>query len=130
MIQDVGNVELFELLETDPKTQCKACLSYWSERHRQLHMRASLKRNSGPIEVLLNTHWTFFQFQNKSSRREDLTATDMGNFPGNREYHLANNLKKRCIKRDYKGIHDRFLRDHFRERMIAIEMKNAWGSCR
>ena len=27
MIQDVGNVELFELLETDSKTQCKACLS-------------------------------------------------------------------------------------------------------
>ena len=31
MIQDVGNIELFELLETDPKSQCKACLSYWSE---------------------------------------------------------------------------------------------------
>ena len=31
MIQDVGNAELFELLETDPKTQCKACPSYWSE---------------------------------------------------------------------------------------------------
>ena len=31
IIQDVGNIELFELLETDPKTQCKACLSYWSE---------------------------------------------------------------------------------------------------
>ena len=31
MIQDVGTVELFELFETDPKTQCKACLSYWSE---------------------------------------------------------------------------------------------------
>ena len=30
MIQDVGNVELFELLETDPKTQCKACLSHWN----------------------------------------------------------------------------------------------------
>ena len=26
MIQDVGNVELFELFETDPKTQCKECL--------------------------------------------------------------------------------------------------------
>ena len=26
---------------------------------------------------------------------------------------------KRCIKRQFKGIHDRFLRDHvFRERMI------------
>ena len=31
MIQDVGNVELFELFETDSKTQCKECLSYWSE---------------------------------------------------------------------------------------------------
>ena len=31
MMQDVGNVELFELFETDPKTQCKAYLSYWSE---------------------------------------------------------------------------------------------------
>ena len=31
MIQDVVNVELFELFETDPKTQGKACLSYWSE---------------------------------------------------------------------------------------------------
>ena len=31
MIKDVGNVELFELFETDPETQCKACLSYWSE---------------------------------------------------------------------------------------------------
>ena len=31
MIKDVGDVELFELFETDPKTQCKACLSYWSE---------------------------------------------------------------------------------------------------
>ena len=27
MIQDVDNIELFELVETDPKTQCKACLS-------------------------------------------------------------------------------------------------------
>ena len=31
MIQDVGNVELFELFETDSKTQCKACLSCCSE---------------------------------------------------------------------------------------------------
>ena len=31
MIKDMGNVELFELFETEPKTQCKKCLSYWSE---------------------------------------------------------------------------------------------------
>ena len=30
MIQEAGNIELFEFLETDPKTQCTACLSYWN----------------------------------------------------------------------------------------------------
>ena len=30
MIQETGNIELFELLETDPKTQCTACQSYWN----------------------------------------------------------------------------------------------------
>ena len=30
MIHEVGNIELCELLETDPKTQCKVCLSYWN----------------------------------------------------------------------------------------------------
>ena len=30
MIQDVGNIELRELLETEPKTQCTACLSCWN----------------------------------------------------------------------------------------------------
>ena len=38
------------------------------------------------------------------------------------EYHLAHNLKKRCIKRKFTGIHDRFLRDiDFRKPMLEHE---------
>ena len=29
MIKDVGNIELCELLDTEPKAQCKVCLSNW-----------------------------------------------------------------------------------------------------
>ena len=29
MIHEVGNIELCELLETEPNTHCKLCLSYW-----------------------------------------------------------------------------------------------------
>ena len=29
MIHEVGNIELCDLLDTEPKTQCKVCLSYW-----------------------------------------------------------------------------------------------------
>ena len=48
MIHEVGNIELCELLDTEPKTQSKVCLSYWGRRHRLLHVRALLaKRNRG-----------------------------------------------------------------------------------
>ena len=57
MIQDVGNVELFELFETDPKTQCKACLSYWSEGIVYCtcgHLLKEIVANRGFIECTLD----------------------------------------------------------------------------
>ena len=77
MIQEVCNIELFELLQTDPKTQCKACLSHWSVGIVYCTCGHFLQETEA-IEVSLNIRWTFFQSQSTSSRREDLTATDMG----------------------------------------------------
>ena len=46
-------------------------------------------------------------------------ATDMGKKPGDKEYYLVNQLKKKCKKKKFQGIHDRFIRDQeFRIRMI------------
>ena len=43
----------------------------------------------------------------------------MGKLSQKKEYHLAHNLKKRCIKRIFTGIRDRFLRDpDFRTAML------------
>ena len=118
MIQDVGNIELFELLETDPKTQCKACLSYWSEGIVYCtcgHLLDETVANRGFIEHTLDL-LSIPEYVIKKGRPHGHRD---GKKPGNREYYLANNLKKRCKKRDYQGIHDRFLRDHvFRGRMI------------
>ena len=50
------------------------------KRHRLVHMRASLKRNSDANRSVIQNTLDLFQFQNTPSRREDLTATDMGNF--------------------------------------------------
>ena len=54
-----------------------------------------------------------------------------GKAPEKKEYHLVHNLKKRCKKRDFKGIHDRFSRDHVcHERVIQHnrdeEVCRAW----
>ena len=42
-----------------------------------------------------------------------------GKKPGDREYYIANQPQKKCKKRFFQGIHDRFIRDEqFRNRMI------------
>ena len=44
LIKAAGNTELCELLDVEPKAQCKVCLSYWDVRHRLLHVRSLLTR--------------------------------------------------------------------------------------
>ena len=44
MIKDMGNVELFELFETDPKNAMQRVLVVLESRHHLLHLRASLER--------------------------------------------------------------------------------------
>ena len=111
-------MELFELFETDPKTQCKACLSCWSEGIVYCtcgHLLKEIVTNRGFIECTLD----LLSIPNYVIKKGRTHGHQYGKAPENKEYHQAHNLKKRCIKRQFTGIHDRFLRDHvFRERML------------
>ena len=79
MIRDVGNIELCELLETEPKTQCKVCLPYHTGTLASsiAHAGTSCVKEEGRIRNSSSIRWTFFQFQIMSSRNDDLTDIDM-----------------------------------------------------
>ena len=52
MIHEVGNIEMCELLDTEPKTQCKSMFIILGHWHRLLHVRALLtKRKRRKSEV-------------------------------------------------------------------------------
>ena len=118
-IQDLGNIELCELPETEPKTQCKACPSYWNigiiyctcghflQKETAVHRKFveyTMDLLSVPEHVIKEGRPHGHRYRRK---------------PGDKEYYLANQLKKKCKKRGSKGIHDRLLRDQeFRVRMI------------
>ena len=108
MIQEVDNIELFELLETDPKTQRTACLSYWN------------------VGIACCTCGHFLQKETKVNRKcvkhtMDLSPPEYvikkgkphghryGKKSRDKEYNLAKQLKKKCKKKKFQGIHDRFL---------------------
>ena len=117
MIKNVGNVELFELFETDPKTQCKACLSYWIEGIVYCtcgYLFKVIVANRSFIVYTLD----LLSIPEHVIKKGRPHGHRYGKAPENKEY-LAHTLKKRCIKRKFTGTHDRFLRDHvFLERML------------
>ena len=110
MIQHVSNVELFEQFETDSKTQCKECLSYWSEGIVHCtcgHLLKEIAANRGVVRCAVGL-LSIPDYVTKKGRPH---GHRYGKTPERKEYYLAHNLKKRCIKRDFKGIHNRFLRN-------------------
>ena len=89
MIQDVGNVELFELFETDPKTQCKECLPYWSEGIVYCtcgHLLNEIVANRGFIEYTLDL--LIPEYVIKKGRPH---GHRYGKTPEKKEYHLTHN---------------------------------------
>ena len=130
MIKDTGNVELFELFETDVKTQCKECLLYWSQGIAyctcgQLLKESEAKR--GAIQCTLDLLST----QNDVIKKGRPHGHRYGKTTEQRDYHIAHNLRKRCVKRRFQGIHHRFLNDpefrasqleHDRTEEVCIQM--------
>ena len=84
VIKAAGNIELCELLDVQPKAQCKICLSYWDVGIVYCTCGHLLGRPHGHR---------------------------YGKKPGDHEYFIANSLKKKCKKKQFLGIHDRFIRD-------------------
>ena len=126
MIKDMGNVELFELIETDPNTQCKECLLYWSRGIVQCtcgHLLTESEASRGAIQCTLD----LLSIQNYVIKKARPHGHRYGKTEEQRDYHVAHNLRMRCIKRHFKGIHDRFQNDStFREsNSNMIELKKS-----
>ena len=93
MIKDMGNVELFELFETDPKTQCKECLSYWSEGIVYCtcgHLLKESAANRGVIQKTLDL-LSIPEYVIKKGRPH---GNRHGKTEAQKEHFIAHNLKK------------------------------------
>ena len=118
MIKDMGNVELFELFETKPIVQCKECLLYWNQGIVYCSFGHLLKEGEASRGIL---QWTLdlLSVQNYVIEKGRPRGHRFGKSKEQKDNHIAHNLRKRCIKRGFKGIHDRFQKDPtFRESQL------------
>ena len=115
----MGNIELCELLETEPKTQCTVCLSHWNVGILHCTCGHFLHKERGANQGFVGHTVDLLSVPEYVIKKGRPHGHRYGKKPGDREYFTANQLKKRCKKKYFQGIHDRFIRDpEFRNRMI------------
>ena len=121
MIRDVGNIELCELLDVEPKAQCKVCLSYWDVGIVYCTCGHFLQNGTEENKKYLKFTLDLLSIPNYYIKKGRPHGHRYGKKPGDHEYFIANSLKKKCKKRNFLGIHDRFIHDEkFRKNMFDV----------
>ena len=120
MIREVGNIELCELFDVQPKAQCKICMSYWDVGIVYCTCGAFLAIWNGGEQEIRQVHSRSL-LDSRLHQQVRSHGHRYGKKPGDHEYYISNSLKKKCKKRHFLGIHDRFIRDEkFRKNMMEL----------
>ena len=121
MIKDMGNVELFELCEIIPEVQCSECLLYWNQvkvyctcGHLLRENKSSRRIHRWQLDILSIPNYVIKKWRRHGNRR--------GKTEEQRQRFIAHNLTKRCIKKNFEGMHNRFQKDiRFRHSQLRID---------
>ena len=120
-IMAAGNTELCEIVDVEPKLQCKACLKHWSAGIVYCTCGHLLTNDSAENRKYISAVLDLFSIPNFYIRKGRPHGHRYWKAPGCKEYHTANQLARRCRKKKYDSIHDRFIRDKtFRKAMIEV----------
>ena len=118
-IKAAGNTELCEIVDVEPKSQCRACLTYWNVGIVYCTCGHLLEDDTTENKKYILSVLDLFSIPNFYIRKGQPHGHRYGKAPGCKEYHTPNQLQKRCRKKKYDNIHDRFIRDKFfRKTMI------------
>ena len=121
MINEVGNIELCELLDVEPKAQCKVCLSYWDVGIVCCTCGHFLRNATEENKTFVQYTMDIFSIPNYHLKKRRPHGHRYGKKPGDHGYYIANSFKKKCKKKFYLDIQDLFIRDEkFRKNMFDI----------
>ena len=120
-IKAAGNTELCEIVDVEPKAQCRACLTYWDVGIVYCRCGHFLRDDTTESKKYIKSVLDLFSIPNFYIRKGRPHGHRYGKKEGCKEYHTANQLQEKCVKRKYKNIHDRFIRDlWFRKTVIEL----------
>ena len=120
-ITAAGNTELCEIVDVEPKSQCRACLTYWDVGIVYCTCGHFLRDDTTENKKYISSVFNLFSIPNFYIRKGRSHGHRYGKKEGCKEFHTAKQLQKRCRKKQYENIHDRFIRDTwFRKTMNEL----------
>ena len=119
-IMDAGNIEISEIVNAEPKWQCKFCLNHCDPGVIYCVCGRLMTRFGRESKVYLS-HPRHLLHTELLHQKDRPRGHRYGKSQGCKEYFTANQLAKKCRKKKYDSIHDRYIRDkNFRKAMIEI----------
>ena len=130
-IKESSNIEISEIVNTEPKWQCKSCLKHCNPGLIYCVCGRLMSKDSTENRKYISSTLDSFSIPCFYIRKDRPRGHRHGKAPGCKEYHTANQLAKKCRKHKYESIYDRFIRDrafrraqieHGRNEQMILEM--------
>ena len=130
-IKEAVNIEISEIVNAEPKWQCKSCLNHCNPGVIYCVCGRLMTTDSAENRKYISSTLDSFSIPCFYIRKDRPRGHRYGKAPGCKEYHTAHQLAKKCRKRGYESIHDRYIRDralrramidHSRTEQMIIEM--------
>ena len=120
-IKVAGNTELCEIVDVEPKAQCRACLTNWNAGNVYCTCGHLMKHDTTENKKYISSVLDLFSIPNFYIRKGRPHGYRYGKKEDCKEFHTAKQLQKRCRKKQDENIHERFIRDKFfRKTMIEL----------
>ena len=118
-IKESGNIEISEIVNAEPKWQRKSCLNHCNPGVIYCVCGRLMTTDSAEYRKYISSTLDSFSIANFYIRKDRPRGHRYGKAPGCKEYHTAHQLAKKCRKKGYESIYDRYIRDKaFRSAMI------------
>ena len=117
MIREMGNVEIFRVMRNNSKSAMFRMPSLLESRSDLGHLLVESESSQHFHQWRLDA----FSIPHHVIKKERPRGARHGKTEAQKEHFLAHNARKRCIKKNFDGIHDRFQRDSvFRDSQLKI----------
>ena len=105
-IMDAGNIEISEIVDAEPKWQCKFCLNHCNKGVIYCVCGRLMTKDSAENRKYISAILDTFSIPNFYIRKNRPRGHRYGKSQGCKEYFTANQLARKCRKKKYDSIHD------------------------